>query len=403
MGVGDPGGGLAHDARLQALAGDTPAVIVARLDDVDLVAAGGAVLGLPEQAGGGIESQAFGIAVAIGPDRAQRARRGHEGIVLGDGAVIVETMDLAQRRSQVLRHLEIVALAHRPEEMPLAVEQEARAVMVGAGAVGIFRRLEQHLLLDPFIGGIDLTAHDPGHGGGREIGRLVLARLHLIARRHGGIGEINPAVLRVIGMQRDIQHAAVLAHEHGGRALHGLGQLAGLVQEADAPGALGEDHAAVRQEGEAPGLVQPFGQRLHLEGGLLGLHHLAGDVRDSAQLAIEVARHDAQIGRHLRDFIRRQQSLEAVIGERTIADRLHDLRIAVAAQIGLGQEALGLGAGLQGLAMTARAGGGVDFESAGLAQRRHRHRHAMGGQLDVGGRQRRRRRRGKGLRQCDAA
>jgi len=177
------------------------------------------MLGLPEQAGGGIEGEAFGIAMAEGPDRRKRARRGHEGIVLGDGAVIVEPMNLAQRRGQVLRHLEIMAFAHRPEEMSLAVEQEARTVMVGTVAIRIFRRLKQHLLVGPFVVGIDLAAHHPGHGRRRQIWRLVFARLHLVARWHGRIGQVDPAILRIVGMQRDIQHATILAHEHAGRCL----------------------------------------------------------------------------------------------------------------------------------------------------------------------------------------
>jgi hypothetical protein len=75
--------------------------------------------------------------MAIAPNAGKRARRVDEGIVLGNRTIVVQAVDLAQRRGQVLRHLHVVRSPIRPEEVTLLVEQEARAVMVGSDAEGI--------------------------------------------------------------------------------------------------------------------------------------------------------------------------------------------------------------------------------------------------------------------------
>ena len=67
-------------AIIDAVADHRPAVVLARLDDVDLVAALRAVLLLPELAVGGIEGEALRVAVAIGPDLGQRAGRPTNGL-----------------------------------------------------------------------------------------------------------------------------------------------------------------------------------------------------------------------------------------------------------------------------------------------------------------------------------
>ena len=64
-----------RDARLHAGRHDRPAVVLARLDQVQLVAARRTVLGLPQLVGDRIERQALRVAVAVAPDRADRARR----------------------------------------------------------------------------------------------------------------------------------------------------------------------------------------------------------------------------------------------------------------------------------------------------------------------------------------
>jgi len=80
-------------------------------------------------------------------------------------------------------------------------------------------------------------------------------------------------------MQRHIEHAAILAHKHAGRALYGFRDIAALVHEAQPAGALGEDHAAIGQEGHAPGLIQVFHQGFDLEAGFLAVEEFAGDIK----------------------------------------------------------------------------------------------------------------------------
>ena len=126
---------LAQDARLQAHGRQAPAIIMALVDHIDLVAAGGTMLGFPQIARHGIERQAFGIAMAQTPDRRHGIGQIHERIVRRDRAVFVDAMDLAQRRGQALRIDHVVALADGEEQMALAIEQEARTIMIAGGGV----------------------------------------------------------------------------------------------------------------------------------------------------------------------------------------------------------------------------------------------------------------------------
>ena len=67
-----------------ALGDVDPAVVVALLDHVDLVAAVRAELGFPQLAGHGIDRQAERVAVAGGPDLRLVALLADERVVLGD-------------------------------------------------------------------------------------------------------------------------------------------------------------------------------------------------------------------------------------------------------------------------------------------------------------------------------
>ena len=117
------------DAGLHAHRDHAPAVVLARLDDVDLVAALRAVLRLPQLAADRIPRQALRIAMAVAPDRRQRAGLADERVVLRHRAVVVDAMDLAGRLGEVLRVLHHAALAEGVEEVALPVEGEARAVV----------------------------------------------------------------------------------------------------------------------------------------------------------------------------------------------------------------------------------------------------------------------------------
>ena len=168
------GRALLEDARLEPHRGKSPAVIVAFVDHIDLVAAGRAMFGFPKIARHRIEGEAFGIAVAETPDRGNRIGDFDEGIVGRDRAVLIDAMDFAQRRGETLRIDHVVPLADREEQVALAVEQKSRAVMIAGGGVKRGRRAEEFVAVDPCIVA-NMTAHQHRHGRRREIGRGVAA------------------------------------------------------------------------------------------------------------------------------------------------------------------------------------------------------------------------------------
>ena len=230
----------------------------------------GAVLGLPQLAGDRIPGQPLRIAVAVAPDRRHRARRVDERIVLRHRAVVVDAVDLAERLGEILRVRHVVLLAEREEQVPLLVEDEARSVVRVRRAVELGLRAEDDLLLGPLVVLVDLAADDDRHR--RRIGRTATASATLrggcrrgrrcrIDRRGGrrreagqrlGIGEIDPAVARVLRVDLDVEHPAVLLLPDLGRTFHRVRQQGALVDDAKAARTLGDEQPAVRQERQGP-------------------------------------------------------------------------------------------------------------------------------------------------------
>src|SRR5690606_31234497 len=126
-----------------AVADHGPAVVLALLDEVELVAALRAVLRLPERVRLGVPNETLRVAVAVAPDLRQRAGAADERIVVRHGAVVVQADDLALVAAQVLRGMALEirvhravgaareqarhAVADRHEEMALTVERDAGA------------------------------------------------------------------------------------------------------------------------------------------------------------------------------------------------------------------------------------------------------------------------------------
>ena len=107
-----------------------PAVVLALLDDVELVAAARTVLGFPQAAGPRIERQAFLAADAIGPDLGQDARLAEERIVGRRRAVGRDVNDLAEMGVQPLRHVprrRIRAVADGHEQVAVGPDRDAAA------------------------------------------------------------------------------------------------------------------------------------------------------------------------------------------------------------------------------------------------------------------------------------
>ena len=87
---------------VDAVGDDGPAVVLALLDDVQLIATARSVFVVPELAGKGVCGKTFGVANAICPDFRQRAGFVEEGIVGGRRSVGGDVEDLAEVTAQVL-------------------------------------------------------------------------------------------------------------------------------------------------------------------------------------------------------------------------------------------------------------------------------------------------------------
>src|SRR3546814_14388004 len=70
------------------------------------------------------------------------------------------------------------------------------------------------------------------------------------------------AVLAEVGMQNDVEEAALAARRYLRDAGNRLFEQADVLEEAQAPRPLGDQQPAVGQEGEAPGLVAAGGPGL---------------------------------------------------------------------------------------------------------------------------------------------
>ena len=145
----------------------------------------------------------------------------------------------------LVAQVEPVAQGH--EEVAAAVEDEARAPMVVAGM--------GRLLAEDDLNGFERAA--------------VLAQA---SSRHAGAGtafaailreaQIDEPVLREIRIERHIEKPALPAGSDARDALNRLGERTVGIGDAQAAGPFRDQHAAVRQEGEAPGILEIAGDRL---------------------------------------------------------------------------------------------------------------------------------------------
>jgi hypothetical protein len=89
-----------------------------------------------------------------------------------------------------------------------------------------------------------------------------------------GKAQVDQPARGKVGGQGHVEEATLAAGRDAGDALHRLGQAPVRADDAQAAGLLGHQHAAVGQEGEAPGVLQAVGDRLDDDLGLLGAHTL---------------------------------------------------------------------------------------------------------------------------------
>src|SRR3954470_2861861 len=89
----------------------------------------------------------------------------------------------------------------------------------------------------------------------------ILARL--------GIGEIDELVFGKVGIESHVEQPALAFGEDLWHALEWLRFGAVFGHDANPAGSLGDQHAPIWQEDEAPGAVEPAGNRLDLDRPLL--------------------------------------------------------------------------------------------------------------------------------------
>ncbi|MNT62110.1 hypothetical protein D3C72_1998030 [compost metagenome] len=92
-----------------------PAVILAGLGQIDLIAATRAVLVGPQLTGPGVERCALLITVTKGPDFRAYVVLADKGVVFGHGAIREDAHDLALQLVQVLGRRALVVFTQRDE------------------------------------------------------------------------------------------------------------------------------------------------------------------------------------------------------------------------------------------------------------------------------------------------
>ena len=154
-------------------------------------------------------------------------------------------------------------LAGGQEEVVVGRLHEAAAEMIAAG--------ERAFLMEYHLDRVEprrAVIHQPGAGERRA--RAAADRL--------GVTEIDRVVLAVVAVERDVVQAALARGEDFRHARERGRELAVRADNAHAPGALGDQHAAIGQEGERPGMDEALRHRFHRDvaGGRMKHLRIAG-------------------------------------------------------------------------------------------------------------------------------
>ena len=225
---------------IHAVGDEWPAVVARAADVVEFVAAAGAVFGFPEFAGGGVNGEALGIAMAVAPDRGEGAGGVDERVVGGNASISVEAVDLAVGKREVLGLADVAAFAEGEVDV-FAGEYNAAAEVDAEAGVGGAGGFEEGFLVGP-ASVADASADEFGVAG------VALAGV--------AEGEVEPAVVGVVGVDGEGHEAAFVADPDGrdvGDGLNGPEFAGGGGRGGgDAAVALGEEEGAVGQEGEGP-------------------------------------------------------------------------------------------------------------------------------------------------------
>ena len=179
----------------------------------------------------------------VRPDLGPRVGAADEGVVARHRAVRIDPHDLAEPHREILRLLAIgEAVALRDEQGAVAAEDETGPEVIPA--------VHLRLLLVDHADVLEASLAEPPARHGRS-GDAAGSRLR--------VGEVDRAVLGKAGVDRDVEQAALAPRRHVRHAGDGVGHAAVSLDVAQPPRTLGHEHAAVRQERQPPGMLEPSG------------------------------------------------------------------------------------------------------------------------------------------------
>ena len=244
--------GLVGDARppvFHAVSDLGPTIVLAGLDQVELVAAAGTVLVGPDVSARGIQGKTLDIAVAVAVDLGSRTLSIDDGVVGMRASILGQPQDLAEVRFDALRLIadvaackgnrRIAAVADTHEQALVRQPKQARAEVLST-ALGVGVRENDLDILKPIVP--EPPACERGAvgipGPGRE-------------------GEIDQLVALEIRMQGDIQQTALAVGQHGRQTIDRLARQGAVAQDSQTPRALGDQRRSVREPGDGPGMLQP--------------------------------------------------------------------------------------------------------------------------------------------------
>jgi hypothetical protein len=217
-----------------------------------------------------IEDEALHVAVAVAVDLGQRVVPPDEGIVGRDAAVAVDAHDRARVAVETLRMLAEIGAVTEPDD-ERAVRQEGHAPAVVQLRVARRSGGEQHLDVDE-LSALQAAAHHPRR---------------IRARRAVREGQVDPAVGLVVRIEHDLEQPPLAADMGLGHTAHRLFQQLPVRDDPQPARALGDQHPAVRQEGDGPGMLEARGNGL--DPVLLGVRAAAGDEEDGAEQQVKIA------------------------------------------------------------------------------------------------------------------
>src|ERR1700730_4628134 len=153
------------------------------------------------------------------------------------------------------RRLEIV-LARGQEQRAVAGARDGRAEVKAAFDRGLLAENHFH------VGELRLAALFE-KAGACERSAIRIGRARGPARL--GEAEIDDAALFEIGREHDVEQAAPADRGDRGHAFDRRRQFSVMIENAEPPRTLGHEHAAVRQKGERPGMVESACHGLNAE------------------------------------------------------------------------------------------------------------------------------------------